>query len=115
MSEPEAPCPGPRPDATAGWDAEWAEYVAWLDREAAVGREPEPETCDPDGEEPWIPEDADLADPGRVGPVPLGPVPAAPERPLFAQDGAADVMPPSPFLAALTEQAVAEVTTLTNR
>ena len=76
MSEPEAPCPGPLPDATAAWDAEWAEYVAWLDREAAVGREPEPETCDPDGEEPWIPEDADLADPGRVGPVPFGPVPA---------------------------------------
>jgi len=34
--------PGPLSEAAAGvdGDAEWAQYVAWLDREAAAGREP---------------------------------------------------------------------------
>ncbi len=41
-------------------------------------------------------------------------VPAVPGRPLFAEDGAGDVMPPVPFLAALTEQAVTDVAGLSD-
>ena len=69
-------------------DEEWTEYVAWLDRESAAGRpvgpvEPaEPEPCD---QEPWS---------------------AALWRPGFAQGGAADVLPPGPLLAGLTEEAI---------
>ena len=60
----------------------WAEYVAWLDRETAAGRDPEPE--------PW-----DLAEAWN---------PAA--APRFGQGGEADVLPPGPLLAGLTEAAV---------
>ena len=42
----------------------------------------------PDDAEPWEPEPEDL-EPG-------GPVPAGPARPLFAEDGVADLMLPSP-------------------
>jgi hypothetical protein len=85
----------------ADTDAEWAEYVAWADREAAAGRVPEPEPWALEDVEPWDPE---LDAPGLAGPG----------RPLFAEDGAGDVMAPSPFLAALTEQAVADVTALSD-
>ena len=87
-----------------GGDREWAQYTAWLDREAAAGREAGPWTAD-EGE-PWDPEpdDPDLA----------GLVPSGTGRPLFAEDGAGDVMPPVPFLAALTEQAVTDVAGLSD-
>src|SRR5579863_190255 len=87
-----------------GGDREWAQYTAWLDREAAAGREAGPWTAD-EGE-PWDPEpdDPDLA----------GLVPAGTGRPLFAEDGTGDVMPPVPFLAALTEQAVTDVAGLSD-
>jgi hypothetical protein len=44
-----SPRPGPLPDAVCGngqaaADVEWAQYTAWLDREAAAGREPSPRT-----------------------------------------------------------------------
>jgi Domain of unknown function (DUF222) len=39
---------------------------------------------------------------------------SGPGRPLFAQDGAGDVMAPCPSLAALTEQAVADVSALSD-
>jgi Domain of unknown function (DUF222) len=110
------PRPGPLPPAAAGLpaaagdeDAEWAQYTAWLDREAADGREPEPWPVDDDELwdcEPWDPE---LDNPGLGARGPEGPV-----RPLFAEDGAGDVMPPGPALAALTEQAVADVARLSD-
>ena len=51
--------PGPRPGGAGRGDVqdadvEWTEYVAWLDREAAVGREPEPWPSGDD--ERWDPE-----------------------------------------------------------
>jgi hypothetical protein len=82
-------------------DPDWAEYVAWADREAAAGRVPEPEPWIADEWESW---DTEQNDPGVAGP----------ERPLFAEVGAGDVMPPSPFLAALTEQAVSDVSRLSD-
>ena len=101
--------PGPRPDGAGRGDvqdadAEWAEYVAWLDREAAAGREPEP----------WPSGDDERWDPEFEDPDVDGPLPAGTTRPLFAQDGAADVMPPSPFLAVLTEYAAADVAVLSD-
>jgi hypothetical protein len=112
------PRPGPLPgtaiglpDAAGDEDAEWAQYTAWLDREAAAGREPEPDPWVLDDAESWDPE---LDAPGLAGPAPADPVTADPGRPLFAQDGAADVMAPSPFLAALTEQAVSDLAGLSD-
>jgi Domain of unknown function (DUF222) len=93
-------------DGQADADAEWAEYVAWADREAAAGRVPEPE--------PWALEDVEPRDPELDAPGLAGPALAGPGRPLFAEDGAGDVMAPSPFLAALTEQAVADVAALSD-
>ena len=78
-------------------DEEWAEYLAWLDRESAAGRpvgpfEPaEPESCD---QGPW---DA-----------------ASLSRPGFGQDGAADVLPPGPLLASLTEEAILSLASLSD-
>ena len=107
--------------AETSGDREWAEYAAWLDREAAAGREPELEGWLLDDVDPW---DLEPWDPKPTNPVPAGPTPAVPGasgpaagdlgRPLFVQDGAADVMPPSPFLAALTEQAVTDVACLSD-
>ena len=111
MDELGSPGPGPLPDiaSVAGdGDVEWAEYVAWLDREAAAGREPEPEP------RTWAAEDGEPWDPELEGPDFAGPASAGQAVPLFAQDGAADVLPPSPFLAALTEQAVADVASLSD-
>ena len=112
--------PGLLPDGTVGrglddGDPEWAAYVAWADREVAAGRGPEPE--------PWVVDEWELWDPELDGPG-VAPAPAGPEvavpghlgatRPLFAQDGAGDVMRPVPFLAALTEHAVADVADLSD-
>ncbi len=90
--------PGPPPHAVDDGDVEWAEYVAWRDREAAAGRDPAPEASARCDAEPWDPEPEERD---------LG-------GPLFAEDGAADALPPGPLLAALTEQAVADVTTLSD-
>jgi hypothetical protein len=99
-----------------GADRERAEYTAWLDPEAAAGREPELEAwllddVEPWGQEAWDRKPADVGPAGPTAAVPWASGPTAGDvgRPLFAQDGAADVMAPSPFLAALTEQAVADV------
>ena len=86
--------PDLQPDAVGDVDAEWAEYTAWLDREAAAGREPEP--WDAGDDEPL-----DVPEPDDQGF-------AVPGRPLFAEDGAGDLMAPTPFLAALTEHAVSK-------
>src|SRR5689334_17369712 len=106
----EMPRPGPLPDHGCGGleeiDPEWARYVACLDREA--------EPWDP---EPWDAEQDDLDPGGPVSgaPIPGSVIPGAPVPgvrvpsgqpvPLFAEGGVADVMPPGPLLAALTEQA----------
>ncbi len=107
-----------------GADQEWAEYVAWLDREATAGREPEPWPLDE--AEPWDLASWDLAPANSTaaGAVPAGPttpVPTSsgpagddPAPRLFARDGAGDVLPPDPFLAALTEQAVSDVAALSD-
>ena len=74
-------------------DPEWTEYLAWVDRESAAGRhqEPGPEIWDP---EAWAPGD---------------PAPAVPVRPRFGQDDEADLLPPRPLLAGLTEEAVSDL------
>jgi Domain of unknown function (DUF222) len=101
MDKPAPHRRGPLPDGAGGPapDPEWAQYVAWLDREIAAGRDPgdAPGACaaegwDPDDLEPWDPEPDD-------------PELAGPAGPAFAQDGAADVLAPGPLLGALTEQA----------
>ncbi len=67
--------------------------MAWVDREIAAGRaqEPGPEIWDP---EAWAPGD---------------PAPIAPVRPRFGQDDEADLLPPRPLLAGLTEEAVSDL------
>jgi hypothetical protein len=80
--------PGPLPDGAPDPDPEWAEYVAWLDREAAAGRDTDTEPWPPETEEPWYPE------PGAAVP------------PRFWQGEAADELPPGPQLTLLTEDAV---------
>ena len=64
-----------------------------MDREAAAGRhqEPGPEIWEP---EAWAPGD---------------PVPVAPVQPRFGQDDEADLLPPRPLLAGLTEEAVSDL------
>jgi hypothetical protein len=108
MNKPAPRHPGPLPGSTAcpDPDPEWTEYVAWLDREAAAGRSPEPDPWVAEDDEPWEPARRGLEPDGAdfAGPAPTGPVPAGPVR-LFAQDGDADVMAPGPLLAALTELA----------
>jgi hypothetical protein len=108
-----SPRPGRLPDSAGGGDpqdadTEWAQYVAWLDREAAAGRDPEPESWDAE------PDDRDVAGPAPAGHGPTSSAPAGPGRPLFAEEGAGDQMPPSPFLAALTEMAVGDVAGLSD-
>jgi hypothetical protein len=94
-----SPAPHPHAGPVAGPvadvdpDPEWAEYLAWRDREAAAGRdqEPEPEIWEP---EAWAPGD---------------PAPVVPARPRFGQDDEADLLPPRPLLAGLTEEAVSDL------
>src|ERR1700722_19353792 len=114
MDSYESSRPGPPPRVAGDEDLEWAEYVAWADREVAAGRGPEPWALDED--EPWDPEpdDLDLTWPGTADPVPPGLAAAGPGRPLFGEEGVGDVMTPSPFLAALTELAVSDVASLSD-
>ena len=101
------------PDTDA--DAEFDEFTAWLDREVAAGRDPFPaerpesqgiaasfggDTC---GIDPELL--AALSGPGGDG---------GESGPCFGQGAAADVLPPSPALAALTEAAVADVSRLSD-
>jgi hypothetical protein len=91
MDEYEQSCPDPIPTGAPDLDPEWAEYVAWVDREMAAG---------PDGEPGhWVPEEDEPEDPESW----------ALWRPRFGQGDEADVLPPGPHLAGLTEEAVLDV------
>ena len=130
MDERELPGsdPTPEPDPTRdaagglpgpgfGPDPEWDAYVAWREREIAAGRGEEPP-------EPWEIEgpaaslslgDAADVDPGLLaaicGPDGLGGEALGPQ---FGQGAAADALRPGPVLAALTEQASADLPRLTD-
>ena len=94
----------PLPDSSAApdQDPEWAEYVAWLDRQTAAGRDSVPATR---ATEAWAPQAPDPDDPDPDDPDPDNLEPYDPE-PAFAHGGEADLLPPGPVLAQLTEQAV---------
>ena len=98
-------------------DPEWDAYVAWRDQEIAAGRCEKPP-------EPWEIEGSavslSLGDATDVDPAILAAI-CGPEGldgdalgPQFGQDAAADVLPPNPVLAALTEQACADLSRLTD-
>jgi len=102
----------PVPEADADWDFE--EWAAWTDRELAAGRDPFPpepvlaqgtsiSIGDAEGIDPELL--AALSGPGYVSGG-LGP--------QVGQGAAADLLPPGPVLAALTEAAVADVTQLSD-
>ena len=103
-----APASASEPDD----DQAFEEWAAWLDREVAAGRDPFPvepplaagisvSVGDADGIDPAL--FAALSAPDCNG---LGP--------QFGQGAAADVLPPGPVLAALTEVAVADVSRLSD-
>jgi hypothetical protein len=98
-------------------DPEWDAYVAWREREIAAGRGEKPP-------EPWEIEgpavSLSLGDAADVDPALLAAV-CGPDGlggdglgPQFGQDAAADVLRPGPVLAALTEQACADLSRLTD-
>jgi Domain of unknown function (DUF222) len=125
MDERELPGSDPMPESMGGGlpdpgfapDPEWDAYVAWREREIAAGRDEKPP-------EPWeiagpavslsLGDAADI-DPAMLaaicGPDGLGGDALGPQ---FGQDAAADVLRPSPVLAALTEQACADLSRLTD-
>jgi hypothetical protein len=126
MDERELPEPDPAPenvgdgefpDSGSAPDPEWDAYVVWRDREITAGRVEKPP-------EPWEIEgpaislslgDATDIDPAMLaaicGPDGLGGDALGPQ---FGQDAAADVLRPNPVLAALTEQACADPSRLTD-
>ena len=125
MDERELPGSDPMPENRDGAlphpgcapDPEWDAYLAWREREIAAGRDEKPP-------EPWEIEgsavslslgDATDVDPAILaaicGPDGLGGDALGPQ---FGQDAAADVMRPNPVLAALTEQACADLSRLTD-
>ena len=105
------------PDQDFGPDPEWDAYVAWREREIAAGRDEEPP-------EPWEIEgpavSLSLGDAADIDPAMLAAI-CGPDGlggdalgPQFGQDAAADVLRPGPVLAALTEQASADLSRLTD-
>ena len=126
MNERELPGSDPTPENTGDSglpgpdfepDPEWDAYVAWREREIAAGREEKPP-------EPWEIEgpavSLSLGDATDIDPAMLAAI-CGPEGlggdglgSQFGQDAAADVLRPSPVLAALTEQACADLSRLTD-
>jgi hypothetical protein len=124
MDERELPRSDPGPEGMSGGgpadrgvtpDPEWDAYQAWRDRERAAGRDEEPP-------EPWEGPAVTLSlgDAGDVNPAMLAAI-CGPEGlggdalgPQFGQNAAADVLRPNPVLAALTEQACADLSRLTD-
>jgi hypothetical protein len=84
-------CLGSLPADAPDLDPEWAEYVAWVDREMAGASDDEPEFLAPGEDEPDDLESWALW------------------RPRFGQGDGADVLPPGPHLAGLTEEAVLDL------
>ena len=126
MDERELPGSGPTPEDMGGGglpgrgfgpDPEWDAYVAWREREIAAGRgERPPEPWEIDGSAVAL----SLGDATDVDPAILAAI-CGPEGlggdglgPQFGQDAAADVLRPGPVLAALTEQACADLSRLTD-
>ena len=116
MNERENAGFGPFPDfglrADAAADAEFDEFTAWLDREVAAGRDPFPP-------EPTVAQgiSVSLGAGGGIDEELLAAVCGTGGGELgaqFSQGGAADVLPPSPALAALTEETVADVRSLSD-
>ena len=121
MGEHEDPVSGLSPESGGfgGADpgSDFDEFVAWLDRERAAGREPvPPERAPAQGISVCL--GADGIDPGLLaalcGTDGGGGQAGAGLGPQFAQDAAADVLAPGPALAALTEAAVADVARLSD-
>jgi Domain of unknown function (DUF222) len=126
MDERELPGSDPMPENTGGGglphpgmapDPEWNAYLAWRDREIAAGRGEEPP-------EPWEIEgpavSLSLGDAADIDPAILAAI-CGPDGlggdalgPQFGQGAAADVLRPNPVLAALTEQACADPSRLTD-
>src|ERR1700733_5626834 len=99
MDETDAfPQSGPWPDGGPyeDPDLEWQEYLAWLDREIADGRDREPEL--------WASEMTPAEPMGSDGMAADGVEPGcrAFVRPAFWQEDEADQLPPGPLLAGLT-------------
>jgi hypothetical protein len=84
---------------SAGPDPEWDQYLAWMDREAAAGR-------DPDEAQRAFTDDADASTSAAQT--------ASADARYFAQDHESALPPPGPLLAGLTEQAVADLCRLTD-
>jgi hypothetical protein len=105
--------PSPDPETAPGFDEDFDEWTAWLDREVAAGRDPVPPErfAEAEGISVSVGQ-ADGIDPELLAAIcgldsdGLGP--------RFGQLAAADVLPPGPVLAALTEAAVADVTRLSD-
>jgi hypothetical protein len=116
MDEPgQWPAPGPfaKSDADGSLDEDFNEWTAWLDREVASGRDPVPpeQVAGAQGISVSLGY-AEEVDPGLLAAI-CGPDSDGP-GPQFRQHAAADVLPPGPVLAALTEAAVADVTRLSD-
>jgi hypothetical protein len=130
VHERERSLPDPLSAADLDSDPEWAEYSAWLDTEAAAGRDQAPYSADPGDE--WYCDDAEccgdgqysgcaqrgddawypgaVADSGtalRAGALGIAPRVGRPgTAPRFGQGDEADVLPPGPLLVGLTDEAV---------
>jgi hypothetical protein len=105
--------PSPDPETDRGFDEDFDEWTAWLDREVAAGRDPVPpeRVTEAEGISVSVGH-ADGIDPGLLAAI-CGPDSDGLGS-QFGQDAAADVLPPGPVLAALTEAAVADATRLSD-
>jgi hypothetical protein len=107
------PSPEPEPGVDRSFDEDFDEWAAWLDREVAAGRDPVPpeRVAEAQGISVSL-GDADGVDPGLLAAI------CDPDSDglglQFGQDAAAEVLPPGPVLAALTETAVADVARLSD-
>jgi hypothetical protein len=107
---------GHGPFAGADLDTDFDEWTTWLDQEVAAGRDPVP----PERAFPVQGISVSLGDADGIDPVLLTAISETEclsEGGLgsqFAQQAAADVLPPGPVLAALTEAAVKDVTRLSD-
>jgi hypothetical protein len=102
----------PKPEPWSGLDQDFYDWAAWFDREVAAGRDPvPPERALTQGISLSL-GDSDGIDPELLAAI-CGPADDG-FGPQFAQGAAADVLPPGPVLAALTEAAVTDVTALSD-